>query len=126
LEALVDPDETAAYAFDLQAEVIDPTPMLVQLVADLRAGIAPGRLAARFHNTIAALSVEACETLRCRLGLSEAALSGGVWQNLTLLTRTQARLRAAGFVVYIHRQAPSNDGGLALGQAAVALAGACN
>ncbi len=122
LEALADPDETAVYPFDLQAEVIDPAPMLVQLVADLRAGIAPGRLAARFHNTIAALSVEACEVMRRRLGLSEAALSGGVWQNLTLLTQAQARLRAAGFVVYIHRQAPANDGGLALGQAAVALA----
>jgi hydrogenase maturation protein HypF len=122
LEALADPDEAAEYPYDLGAEVFDPSPVFSRLVAEARAGIAPGRLAARFHNTLSAMSVEVCRVVRGRLGLNEVALSGGVWQNVTLLTRTRTRLRAAGFTVYIHRQAPANDGGLALGQAMVALA----
>jgi len=45
-----------------------------------------------------------------------------VWQNRLLLARILARLHGEGFQMYFHRQAPTNDGGLALGQAAVAIA----
>jgi len=47
-------------------------------------------------------------------------LSGGVWQNITLLSRVLPLLREAGFQVYIHQQVPANDGGLSLGQIYVA------
>jgi hydrogenase maturation protein HypF len=50
------------------------------------------------------------------------ALSGGVWQNMALLARAIRGLRADGFTVYIHRQVPTNDGGLSLGQALVGAA----
>jgi len=61
-----------------------------------------------------------CTRLREQYGLSEVALSGGVWQNMTLLAKTMSLLQAAGFTIYIHRLVPANDGGLALGQAAIA------
>jgi hydrogenase maturation protein HypF len=48
-------------------------------------------------------------------------LSGGVWQNMTLLTKCLSLLRGAGFEVFIHSLVPANDGGLALGQAVIAL-----
>ena len=54
------------------------------------------------------------------LGLREVVLSGGVWQNMTLLGKTIDRLQAYYFTVYTHRLVPPNDGGLALGQAAIA------
>ncbi len=63
---------------------------------------------------------DTCRQLREAHGLNEVVLSGGVWQNVTLLQRTLALLEADGFTVYTHRLVPANDGGLALGQAAVA------
>ncbi len=52
--------------------------------------------------------------------VNEVVLSGGVWQNMTLLQKTIPLLERSDFIVYIHRQVPANDGGLALGQAAIA------
>ncbi len=63
-----------------------------------------------------------CEDLRTETGVGTVALSGGVWQNLTLLGEVVPRLRRAGFTVLTHTQVPTNDGGLALGQAVVAAA----
>jgi hydrogenase maturation protein HypF len=62
---------------------------------------------------------DVCRHLRADHGLNDVVLSGGVWQNVTLLRRALALLRADGFTVYTHRLVPPNDGGLALGQAAV-------
>jgi hydrogenase maturation protein HypF len=62
---------------------------------------------------------DVCRRLRHAHGLNDVVLSGGVWQNVTLLRRALAQLRADGFTVYTHRLVPPNDGGLALGQAAV-------
>jgi hydrogenase maturation protein HypF len=60
--------------------------------------------------------------LRDRTGVPVVALSGGVFQNLLLLTRTVDRLQANGFRVLTHSRVPTNDGGISLGQAAVAAA----
>ena len=79
-----------------------------------------GVVAARFHNTVVAGIVRACEWVREQRGLKRVALSGGVFQNEWILTRTMAGLRAGGFEVFTNTLVPPNDGGLALGQAAVA------
>ncbi|NLX10191.1 MAG: carbamoyltransferase HypF [Chloroflexi bacterium] len=126
LEAQTDPDEAGAYPFDLVPPgdsgpaQIDPAPALRALVADLRAGVAPARIAARFHNGVAEMVRAVCEQARAATGLHTVALSGGVWQNVTLLHKTVPLLRAAGFDVLTHRIVPPNDGGLALGQAVIA------
>lgn len=77
-------------------------------------------IGARFHKTIADISVQVCCKIRERIGLDKVALSGGVWQNQLLFRLTRSMLTENGFTVYSHRQTPTNDGGLALGQAAVA------
>ncbi len=122
LEALVDDEEQVAYPIELRGEIADPAPMLRQIIADLRDGVGLPRIAARFHNAVAELVCEICEQLRQRTGIQQVALSGGVWQNMRLLSRTTSRLGQAGFTLYIHRQVPTNDGGLSLGQALVAQA----
>jgi hydrogenase maturation protein HypF len=134
-EALADGDETGSYPFHISnppetdggraaksqaPSIVDPTPMIRAVVADLRAGVSVPIISARFHNGVTAMVDETCRALRSRFGLSEVALSGGVWQNMTLLRRTVTLLRNDGFSVYFHRLVPANDGGLALGQAAIA------
>ena len=102
--------------------VLDPSPALRQLVADSRAGVPPGVIAARFHRGVAEAVVEACARARLRTSVATVALSGGVWQNVALLEMTVPALRARGFEVLLHRKVPANDGGVALGQVAVAAA----
>jgi hydrogenase maturation protein HypF len=104
----------------VSALLIDPTPLFAALMVDQRARLPLGRLAARFHNGVAHMTRDVCRRLRADRGLNDVVLGGGVWQNVTLLRRALALLRADGFTVYTHRLVPPNDGGLALGQAAVA------
>jgi hydrogenase maturation protein HypF len=125
LEQLADPAERDAYV----ATITDTDPMriagtdLVRAAAeDLRAGVTAPVIAARFHNGVADAVVRTCLILRDRTGLGTVALSGGVFQNLLLLTRCVDRLAATGFRVLTHRRVPTNDGGVSLGQAAVAAA----
>ncbi len=120
-ESCVDCSEAGVYPFDFDHDQIDPAPVLRAIVADVRARMPIGQIAARFHNGVAEMVGEVCRSVRERTGLGEVALSGGVWQNMTLLGQTVALLRQAGFTVYVHQQVPANDGGLALGQAAIAI-----
>jgi hydrogenase maturation protein HypF len=79
-----------------------------------------GLAAARFQNTVVAGIVRVCEWVREERGLKRVALSGGAFQNEWILTRTMNELRARRFEVFTNTLVPPNDGGLALGQAAVA------
>lgn len=120
MEALVDMDETARYTFARNGDEIDPGPVWEEIISDWRAGVSPQRMAARFHNGVASALLEACEMARERTSCRFIALSGGVWQNMVLLKRSIALLRQAGFEVFYHKRVPTNDGGLALGQALIA------
>ncbi len=121
-EALADPDEDESYLFIREQAVINVRSAIEALVSDVLAGVPIPAISAKFHNGLAQVALEICQSLRSARNLELVALSGGVWQNITLLRRTLSLLQEAGFVVYIHYQVPTNDGGLALGQAAVAAA----
>ncbi len=124
LESLVDPAETGYYPFTLQHSlfIIDPASLINAILADLRHRTPIPTIAARFHNSVAQMTLAVCRELRTRYSLNEVALSGGVWQNVTLLAQTIQLLQADGFTVLLHSKVPPNDGGLALGQTAVAFA----
>jgi hydrogenase maturation protein HypF len=79
-------------------------------------------VSARFHNALAAATATACRSAAERAGVSTVVLSGGVFQNRTLLARTRAALEAGGVRVLVPELLPPNDGGISYGQLAVASA----
>ena len=88
-------------------------------------GVEQVTIAARFHNGLARALSELGTALCARHDLHTVALSGGVVQNRTLLHALQQQLDAHGIQVLSNRLVPSNDGGIALGQAAIAAARLC-
>ena len=92
------------------------------LLQDLRQGVAVEQIAWRFHSGLAISISELAVQLARQAELDTIALSGGVFQNKTLFELVSANLSGQGFRLLSHRQVPSNDGGLALGQAAIGAA----
>jgi len=127
LEAVADPLEGGAYPVALRDEpggplVMDPRPAIRALTADLCGGAQVATVAARFYNGLAAATAAGCELAAARAGVETIVLSGGVFQNRLLLTRTSGLLADAGLHVLVPEQLPPNDGGIAYGQLAVAAA----
>ena len=120
LEALAGEAQAASYRFAVAAGEIDPRPVLRAIVDDLRAGRSREVIAAAFHGAVADLIAGTAAALSRTSGLDRVALSGGVFQNVVLCELVRARLEGSGLHLMTHQTVPPNDGGLALGQAAVA------
>jgi len=111
------------YPFEIQAEsVLDVRPMIHAIVDDIRRGSSVAEVSGCFHRTVAQILLRACQIARGQTGETQVALSGGVFQNKLLLEQLLLLLEADGFKAYLNRQVPPNDGGLSLGQAAIAAA----
>jgi hydrogenase maturation protein HypF len=120
LEALADPDEEGVYAYEITpGNIIDPRLMVKNILEDQKNGLPIPTISGRFHNSITEMVLEMSVRLREEYQLNRVALSGGVWQNMTLMNKTVKKLNSAKFKILIHQQVPANDGGLALGQAAI-------
>ncbi|MEP6570015.1 MAG: carbamoyltransferase HypF [Acidobacteriota bacterium] len=124
LEAMADRDSLGEYEFriDDSAGVIESQDVIHSAVSDLLGGTPPAVVAARFHRGVARLITTVAEQVRAQRKLNRVALSGGVFQNMLLLTEAKWRLRASGFEVFTHARVPTNDGGISLGQASIANA----
>jgi hydrogenase maturation protein HypF len=116
LEAIAAPGVDDCYDF----EGLDFRPTIAAIVGDLRVGTPVPVISARFHNTVATVVVRAGAAIRSSDGLNVVCLSGGTFQNRYLAERCVRLLRQAGLVVAFHSRVPTNDGGLALGQAVIA------
>lgn len=121
-EALADETERESYSFGLDQDTVKVGSVVEALIKDVMAGIHISKISSRFHNGLAESVLEICLKIKLESGIDEVVLSGGVWQNITLLRRTLSLLKDAGFKVYIHQEVPTNDGGLSLGQAMIAAA----
>jgi hydrogenase maturation protein HypF len=102
--------------------VVDTRPLIAAVVEDVGRQVEPAVIARRFHSTLVEVIASVCARLRESTGLGAVVLSGGVFLNALLTTEVGARLTADGFRVYRHRLVPPNDGGLSLGQLAIAAA----
>ncbi len=102
--------------------VISFAPMIRKILDGMGRKIFPGQIAAMFHNTVAASLSSACRLVREKSGLKTVALSGGVFQNDLLMGKLVVCLQKDRFDVYMNERVPPNDGGISLGQAAIAAA----
>lgn len=122
---------------DRDSLVIDPAPVLADLLNALGAGsqadlAGPGsadnarradrsdriaRLALGFHQALCDATLAVCQQLAQTTGCRTIAVSGGVFQNAVLVRRLDRALTEAGFRVYWNEKVPPHDGGICLGQA---------
>ncbi len=121
LEAVCDPAERGAYEVPVDKGVLDARPLISAVAHDVHRGIPISVVATRFHHGLADATVAACVQAAADLEIGTAVLSGGAFQNQRLLARTAGRLRDAGLRVLIPTRVPPNDGGIAYGQAAIAV-----
>ncbi len=98
--------------------LMDWGPLVEGVLRDLKKGVAPGVIAARFHNGLVAGAAHMARTT----GIERVALTGGCFQNRLLTERLAAALERGGHTVLLHEQVPPNDGGVSLGQIMVAAA----
>ncbi|NCO34415.1 MAG: carbamoyltransferase HypF [Armatimonadetes bacterium] len=125
LEQCADVDSAESYQFDLLTGTplkMNPVPVVQSIVRDLMDSVPATRIASRFHNAVAQVIRGVCLQMRERTSIGCVALSGGVFQNMLLLQRARRSLLDEGFAVYTNEKVPPNDGGISLGQAAVAAA----
>ena len=125
LESVVDRSVDEHLPFDLVRNGTGPVKISLrrtfrELVAQTRQGVPAAVLSAKFHNTLAEVLLEMAGAAREQTGLETVALSGGVFCNRYLVNRLIGRLKQAGFALLWNRDVPANDGGIALGQAAIA------
>lgn len=102
--------------------VLDTRPMIRAAAADARRGAGAAVIARRFHRGLAEAICAMCRRLCADTGLTEVVLTGGVFLNAVLTLECERQLTLMGFDVYRHRLVPPGDGGLSLGQLAVAAA----
>ena len=126
LEMITAPEETGLYDWQwTRADdryLIDPGRLIRQVVADCGDNVPAAVISSRFHNTLTRLFADLCDRIREETGLDRVVMSGGVFQNVTLLNALTATLAKMEFKVYSQKLVPANDGGISLGQAVAAAA----
>lgn len=106
---------------DQDGSVILETYGIIQgVVEDLKKGLSRGRISRRFHNTLIDMFTGICLRFREETGIDLVAMSGGAFQNATLLTGLTHKLEENGFKAFTHSMVPTNDGCISLGQAVCA------
>jgi hydrogenase maturation protein HypF len=118
LESMIEPGVNATYSFQL-CDTIDVSGVIQGIVEDLKRGLRMSVISAKFHNTLVSIILETVKSISEATGILKVVLSGGVFQNKYLLEETENQLISHTFEVYSHQKVPSNDGGIALGQAVI-------
>ena len=126
----LEPDHV--YPFDLEdsvaedaavtTQIVDTRPLIRAIAQEASQGVRAARIARRFHSTLVDLIAAVCGRLRSATGIKVVVLSGGVFMNALLTREVTTHLTGVGFRVCRHRLVPPNDGGLSLGQLAIAAA----
>ncbi|MBN2813594.1 MAG: carbamoyltransferase HypF [Bacteroidales bacterium] len=119
LESAIIPDITDSYDTEI-SDVISFIPAIRQMVKDMEGNTDVGIIATRFHNALCNASLQVAQRIRKSTGITSVALSGGIFQNKYISEKLEMLLVNDNFTVYTHSHVPCNDGGIALGQLAIA------
>ena len=122
LESIILPGISRCYDFEIMGNEISFEKTIRDILSDLEKGKTTGEISTIFHNTVARSVVEAVKIISNINGIRKVVLSGGTFQNKYLSEKIINQLSGEKYFIYFHNQLPSNDGGLALGQVAVAAA----
>lgn len=124
LEQIADRDCDQRYQFEVSDDgsIIRAQKVIRAAVEDILDGVPPKIISAKFHLAVADLIAAVSRRVREDRKLNRVALSGGIFQNVFLLRAASELLRSDGFEVLRHSRVPTNDGGISLGQAAIANA----
>ncbi len=125
LESVADESVKERYTGVIEADsrgtlLLDVRKMLKELIADLKMGAPAALVSGKFHNCLAYAMLDFALQARQKYQLSTVALSGGVFCNRYLANRLITMLKENEFSVLFKQRIPANDGGIALGQAAIA------
>ncbi len=117
-------EDKIAYPVSFRKEnglrIMETSPIIRGIVHDIMAGKSRGTISRRFHNTLIELLAEVALDIKDETGIITVVMSGGSFQNATLLVGLTQALEHRGFRVYSHTLVPTNDGGISLGQATYA------
>ncbi len=132
LEKIAGSDRADPYPYSIDqrngVSVLDPRPMIQAITRDIDAGVLPRIVSARFHQTVAAMLADLAIREAKSRSIDQIVLSGGCFSNRRLLDLTARRIEQGNLTPVWHQNVPPGDGGLSLGQAAVAaarLGGSC-
>ncbi len=100
--------------------ILDFSPMFVEILHEINSAVEASVIAHRFHQNVASAATDVCLRIVAATGLDRIILSGGVFQNRLLTEMIYTALTDRGLQVFTHRLVPPNDGGIALGQVAIA------
>jgi hydrogenase maturation protein HypF len=120
LEGLDPQGAPEAYPVSIGEGKIDFSPMFSAICEEITVGREVVTVVKRFHDTVVEAIAKAVDSVSYETFLETVALSGGVWQNPYLIKRATRSLTEQGMNVLVHDKVPTNDGGLALGQAVIA------
>jgi hydrogenase maturation protein HypF len=119
LESIIEPGCSENYPFTI-GETVNFELTFRSILEDIKQHINPGIISAKFHNTLISVISEVVHKMKIQHNCNKVVLSGGTFQNKYLLEGTETMLTGSGFEVYSHHLVPTNDGGISLGQLAVA------
>ncbi|ARE86175.1 carbamoyltransferase HypF [Clostridium formicaceticum] len=126
LENILEPSVKEYYSYNIGEEngvyQIDYKSILMGVLKDIEKEVHPSSISAKFHNTIGKVTLELISRIKERYHINRVVLSGGVFENTYLLTYIVKGLEKKDCDVYYHRQIPTNDSGIAVGQLGVVAA----
>ncbi|MDZ7838247.1 MAG: hypothetical protein U5N58_09995 [Actinomycetota bacterium] len=120
LESIADVSIDQGYDLALRDNRLDDISLVEQILEDIQKKTPASIISAKFHNCLVGAIIDICKMAQDRYNICQVALSGGVFQNSFLLSKTLSGLKENGFKAYTNFKVPVNDGGISLGQAYLA------